>query len=318
MRAVSYLPLMATPTLKMAPADWLWIALLSVIWGGSFIFIELALTGFGPFTVVAIRLAVGAVLLILWLIASGRLPHLTRARIVAVAMMGLFNNAIPFSLLTWSQTELGAGLASIFNAMTPLFTILVAHLWTNDDRMTPSRLFALITGFAGVVVLMGGESLGELGGNLWAQLAALSSGIFYAIAGVYGRRVSRLGIGPDAAAAGQCLAGFVLAAPLAMVVDRPWTQPAPDPLAWGGILALAILSTALAYLIFFKVLARSGATNAALVTFMVPISAILMATSFLGERMTATQLAGMGLIFAGLAVADGRLAARLRGSKLRP
>ena len=308
---------MAAPTIRMAPADWLWIALLSVIWGGSFIFIELALTGFRTFTIVAIRLCVGAVLLIVWLVASGRFPHLTRERIVALALMGLFNNAVPFSLLTWSQTELGAGLASIFNAMTPLFTILVAHLWTSDDRITPSRLFALVTGFAGVVVLMGGESLSELGSNLWAQLAALTSGIFYAIAGVYGRRVSRLGIGPDAAAAGQCVAAFVLVAPLALFIDRPWTLAAPGAHAWGGILALGMLSTTLAYLIFFKVLARSGATNAALVTFLVPISAILMATTFLDERLTATQAAGMALIFAGLAVADGRLAAYLSRSRLK-
>ena len=307
---------MAAPTIRMAPADWLWIALLSVIWGGSFIFIELARTGCRTFTIVGIRLCIGAVLLVVWLIASGRFPIVTRERIVALALMGLFNNAVPFSLLTWSQTELSAGLASIFNAMTPLFTILVAHLWTSDDRITPSRLFALIAGFAGVVVLMGGESLSELGSNLSAQLAALSSGIFYAIAGVYGRRVSRLGISADAAAAGQCIAAFVLVVPLALFFDRPWTQAAPSAIAWGGILALAVLSTTLAYLIFFKVLARSGATNAALVTFLVPISAILMATTFLGERMTMTQLAGMALIFAGLAVADGRLAAFLRRFKL--
>ena len=307
---------MPAPTIRMAPADWLWIALLSMIWGGSFIFIKLALTGFQPLTIVAVRLAVGAVLLIAWLAVSGRIPTLTRDRCVAVAMMGLFNNAIPFTLLTWAQIELGAGFASIFNAMTPLFTILVAHLWTSDDRITPSRLFALMTGFAGVVVLMGGESLGGLGSILGAQFAALSSGIFYAIAGVYGRRVARLGLEPDAAATGQCIAAFVLIAPLALLVDRPWTQAAPDMVAWGGVLALAILSTTFAYLIFFKVLARSGATNAALVTFLVPLSAILMATIFLGERMTASQFAGMALIFAGLAVADGRLASYLRRPKL--
>lgn len=309
---------MAAPTIRMAPADWLWILLLSVIWGGSFIFIKLALTGFQPFSIVAIRLAIGAVLLVAWLVASGRVPVLTRERIVAVAAMGLLNNAVPFCLLTWAQTELGAGFASIYNAMTPLFTILVAHLWTNDDRITPSRLIALVTGFAGVVVMMGGESLSDIGSSLWAQFAALLSGIFYAIAGVFGRRVSRLGLAPDAAAAGQCIAAFVLIAPLALIVDRPWTRAAADAVAWSGVLALAVLSTAVAYLIFFKVLARSGATNAALVTFLVPLSAILMATVFLDERLSATQFAGMALIFAGLAVADGRLATYLHRSRLRP
>ena len=309
---------MANPNVKMASADWLWIALLSVIWGGSFIFIKLALTGFQPLSVVAIRLGIGTMLMGTWLVASGRIPHLTRDRVLAVAMMGFLNNAAPFILLTWAQTELTAGLASIFNAMTPLFTILVAHLWTSDDRITPSRLFALVTGFAGVVILMGGESLSDLGSSLWAQIAALSSGIFYALAGVYGRRISHLGIAPVAAAAGQFIAAFVLVAPLALVIDRPWTLAAPGAVAWGGILALAILSTAIAYLIFFKILARSGATNAALVTFLVPISAILMAVTFLDEILTVPQLAGMALIFAGLAVADGRLAGRLLRSKLRP
>ena len=126
-----------------------------------------------------------------------------------------------------------------------------------------------------------------------------------------------MGIGPDAATAGQCLAAFVIVTPLAAYFDRPWAQAAPGAAAWGGVLALAVLSTAVAYLIFFKVLARSGATNAALVTFLVPISAILLATVFLGERMTATHLAGMALIFAGLAVADGRLASRFARPKLR-
>ena len=309
---------MASPTIRMAPADWLWIVVLAAIWGGSFIFIELALTGFGPFALVTVRLAIGSVLLILWLIASGRFPQLTRERCAALVVMGLLNNAIPFSLLTWSQTELGAGLASIFNAMTPLFTILVAHVWTSDDRMTPSRLAALITGFAGVIVLMGGESLSELGSNLWPQLIALSSSVFYAIAGVYGRRVARMGLPPDAAAAGQCFAAFLWMLPVALIFDRPWEQPAPGWIAWGGLIALAVLSTSIGYLIFYKVLARSGATNAALVTFLVPVSAILLATTFLGEHMTASQWAGMALIFAGLAVADGRLAAYLRRSKLKP
>jgi drug/metabolite transporter (DMT)-like permease len=309
---------MASPTLKMVPADWPLIVLLAAIWGGSFIFIELALTGFSPFTLVTIRLAIGSALLIAWLIASGRFPRLTRERCRVLLFMGLTNNAIPFSLLTWSQTELGAGLASIFNAMTPLFTILVAHLWTSDDRISPSRLLALITGFAGVVVLMGGESLSELGSNLWAQLIALSSSVFYAIAGVYGRRVARLGLPPDAAAAGQCFAAFLLMTPVALVIDRPWAQAAPGWLAWGGLVSLAVLSTSFGYLIFYKVLARSGATNAALVTFLVPISAILLATTFLGERMSETQLGGMALIFTGLAVADRRLASLLAGFLRRP
>lgn len=302
----------------MAPVDWLWIVVLSAIWGGSFIFIELALTGFSPFTLVTVRLGIGAALLVAWLLASGRVPHLTLERCRVLLVMGLLNNAFPFSLLTWSQTEFGAGLASIFNAMTPLFTILVAHVWTSDDRITPSRLFALTIGFCGVVVLMGGESLSELGSNLWAQLVALASSIFYAIAGVYGRRVARLGLPPDAAAAGQCLAAFLIMIPVALIIDRPWASSMPNGLAWSGLVALAVLSTSVGYLIFYKVLARSGATNASLVTFLVPISAILLATTFLGERMTPTQLAGMALIFAGLAVADGRLFGRLAARRGRP
>ena len=302
---------MAAPTIRMAPADWLWILLLSVIWGGSFVFIELALAGFQPLGIVAIRLGLGAALLFAWLWATNRLPRFTRERCIAVCVMGLLSNAIPFFLLTWGQTGLGAGLASIFNATTPLFTILVAHLWSDDDKITPSRLIALATGLAGVVVLMGGESLRELGSSLPAQLAVLGAAIFYAISGVYGRRMFRMGLDPAAAAAGQFVAAFLLVAPLALALDRPWRLPLPDATAWGGVLALAILSTAIGYIIFYKVLARSGATNAMLVTFLSPVSAILLATAFLGERLNLTQAAGMTLIFAGLAVADGRLFARL-------
>jgi len=297
----------------MAPADWLWIALLSVIWGGSFIFIELALAGFHPFTLVAIRLGLGAALLIIWLGMSGRFPRLTRERIIVVAVLGLLNNAIPFSLIAWGQTGLGAGLASIFNATTPLFTILVAHLWSTDDKITASRLIALLTGLGGVIVLMGGERLSELGSGIAPQLAMLGAALSYAIAGVYGRRVARLGLDPAAASAGQFSIAFLMIAPVALLIDQPWTLPAPDAAAWASVLALAVLSTVFGYLIYFKVLARSGATNTMLVTFLSPVSAILLAVTFLGERMTLTQLGGMALIFIGLAVADGRIIGWLGG-----
>ncbi len=214
------------------------------------------------------------------------------------------------------QTHIAVGLASILNATTPLFTLVAAHLLTPDERMTSAKSLALSAGLAGVVVLIGPDLLLQSGPSQWGQIACLGAALSYALAGIYGRRFKSLGVGSMEAAAGQVTASTVLILPIMLIVDRPWMLPAfPSVTTWAALTALAFLSTALAYVLYFRILAVAGATNLLLVTFMIPPMAILLGAAFLDERLTPRHFAGMALIGVGLAVIDGRLGRVLRPAK---
>ncbi len=212
---------------SLGPKQWLLLIALSVLWGGSFFFVGVAVGGLPPFTIVALRVAIAAAALFLVLRLTG--IHFPRNREVwfAFAVMGLINNAIPFSLIVWGQTRIASGLASILIATTPFFVVLVAHFLTDDEKITRARLAGLLIGFAGVIVIIGPSFLGELGANALAQLAVVGAAISYAFAGVYGRRFQRMGVSPLVTANGQLIASSAMLIPLALLVDRPWTLPAP-------------------------------------------------------------------------------------------
>jgi len=231
--------------------------------------------------------------------------------------MGLLNNAIPFTLFVVAQSTIGSGLAAILNATTPIFGVVVAHLVTRDERLTPSRMAGVLLGVAGVAVMVGPSALGGLGRDLGAQLACLGAAVSYACAGVYGRRFPRLGLAPAATAAGQLSASTLLILPLALLIDRPWMLPVPGPTVFAAVLGLALASTAFAYVLYFRILALAGATNLLLVTFLIPVSAILLGVVGLGEVLLPRQVAGMALIGCGLAAIDGRLPDRLRAALRR-
>ena len=225
--------------------------------------------------------------------------------------MGLLNNAIPFSLIVWGQTQIASGLASILNATTPLFTVLVAHVLTADERLSKGRIVGVLLGLAGVVALIGPQALVGLGQDVLAQLAILGAALSYAFASIFGRRFKRMGVPPLATATGQVTASSVLLLPVALIVDRPWTLPSPALPVWAAIIGLALLATALAYILFFRILASAGAVNLMLVTFLIPVSAILLGMAFLGESLAPMDFIGMALIGLGLAAIDGRLASLL-------
>jgi drug/metabolite transporter (DMT)-like permease len=226
--------------------------------------------------------------------------------------MGLLNNAVPFCLVVWGQSHIASGLAAILNATTPISTVAVAHLLTHDEKITANRSLGVAIGFFGVVILIGPDSLKGLGADVLAQVAVLAAAVFYAFAGVYGRRFKLMGIDPILTATGQVTASAIVLFPAALLVDHPWTLTTPALPVWEAIVGSAMLSTALGYVLYFRILATAGATNLLLVTFLIPVSAIIMGTFGLGERLDARHFAGLAFIGAGLAAIDGRLLALFR------
>jgi len=301
--------------LSLSATDWLLLVFLSILWGGSFFFAKIAVDELPPLTLALGRVGIAAALLA---VLAGRAGLISLARAwPAFAVLGLLNNVIPFTLIFWGQTHIPSGLASIFNATTPIFTALIAHFATRDEKLDAAKLVGVTTGFVGVMAMLGPEVLGDIGVGVWAQLACLVAAVSYAVAGIWGRRLAHLPA--VTVAAGQLIAASVMLAPLAMLVDRPWRLAMPSPAALAALLALAVLSTALAYVIYFRILARAGATNLLLVTFLIPVSAILLGTAVLGERLAPHHFAGMAIIAVGLAAIDGRparIVARAMRTKL--
>lgn len=298
---------------SMTPWQWGMLLVLSVLWGGSFFFIGVAVKELPPLTVVAARLAVAAIALYAIARFTGTMMPRGLKMWLGFAWLGLLNNIVPFSLFAWGQTHISGGLASILNATTPLFTVLVAHMLTRDEKMTPGHLVGAVIGLVGVAAMIGSDGASVFNSNVVAQLACLGASLSYAFAGVYGRRFS--GISPMAAATAQLTASAVLMLPVVLIVDQPWALPAPS---WGAVAAIvsqALFSTALAFVLFFHILATAGATNVALVTFLNPITAIVLGAAFLSERLEMAHVAGMAVIGIGLAFIDGRLVKNLRRSR---
>lgn len=224
--------------------------------------------------------------------------------------MGALNCVLPFSLISWGESQIASGLASIINATTPMFTVLIAHLSTADERITSNRLAGIVLGVLGVGLLMGPAALTAINLTSLAQLACVAAAICYACAAVYGRRFQRLGLSPLVASTGQIAAATVLSAPLALIFDKPWLHPPTLSIGgWGALLGIAILSTVLAYVLYFRVLASAGATNVLLVTLLTPASALLLGSLVLKEHIALTSVFGMLLIFSGLVAIDGRFRA---------
>jgi drug/metabolite transporter (DMT)-like permease len=274
---------------SMTDMQWVMLVSLSILWGGSFFFTAIAIKELPSFTIVTVRVGLAAAILNAMVCFMGlRLP--TDGRVwTAFFGMGLLNNAIPFSLIVWGQTHIGSGLASILNATTPLWTVIIAHFSTTDEKMTSPRLLGVVVGFTGVVVMIGPEPLARLGDDVMAQLAVLAAALSYAFAGVFGRRFAQMGIVPMLTAAGQVSASALILIPVALVVDQPWRLEAPSLHAWAALIGIAALSTALAYVLYFQILRVAGATNLLLVTFLIPVSAIVLGSTILGEKLDPRQ-----------------------------
>ncbi len=286
--------------------EWALLLVLSLLWGGSFFFVGVAVAELPPLTIVALRVALAALGLWCVLLVLGLKPPREARVWLAFLCMGTINNVIPFSLIVWGQTQIASGLASILNATTPLFTVVVATCLLTDERATPLKVAGVTIGFLGVVVMIGLPA--STTATPWLpQVAILGAALSYAFGGVYGRRFKTLGVHPIMTATGQVTASGLIMLPLALTLEGSEALTTAGAASWGAILGLALFSTSLAYIIYFRLLATAGATNLLLVTLLVPASAILLGVMFLNESITLKQLAGLGLIALGLSAIDGRL-----------
>jgi drug/metabolite transporter (DMT)-like permease len=285
--------------------EWAMLVTLSVLWGGSFFFAEIALESLPPLTIVTLRVGLAAITL--WLVVLAlKLPIPNSPPIwIAFLTMGLLNNVLPFSLIVWGQSQISSGLAAILNATAPLFGVIVAGILLRDESATPLKITGVVIGFAGVIVMMDLSSIAT--SSLLAQLAILAAALSYACASVYGRRFKATGLNPILVAAGQVTGSTLLLLPIALWVDGNDPYANMPAQVWAAIISLAMFSTAAAYILYFKLLASAGATNILLVTLLVPVSAILLGWLFLEESLQTPHIIGMAMIALGLSAIDGRL-----------
>jgi drug/metabolite transporter (DMT)-like permease len=293
----------------MSAQSWLLLLALATLWGGSFFFFKILAAALPPLTVVLARVGLGALMLNAWIVVrGGRMPRdmrLWRQFIV----MGILNNVIPFALFVTAEREISSGLAAILNATTPMFTVLVAHGLTRDEKLTGERFAGVLAGFCGVAVLIGPQAFAGLGhDSLASQIACLGAALSYAFAAIYGRRFR--GLDPVKVATGQVSGSTLVLIPLVLAIDRPWTLPMPGIAIWAAMIAIALLCTALAYILFFRILAQAGASNVALVTLLLPFAAMALGALFLGEQVPLRAVSGLVLIGLGFALIDGRLLRR--------
>ena len=297
---------------EMTGREWAILLFLAVIWGGAFLFIGIAVRHVEPLTYVWLRLTIAAGAMWLFLKLRGGKLGLPREVWGSILLLALLNNALPFTLFGWGQTHIASGLASILNATTPIWGVLVAHLFTQDERMSPRKVAGVLLGFGGVATMIGPTLLADVGTDALAQLACIMASLSYAIAAVWARRFRRMGLSPLSVTTGQLSAGALIMLPMAIFIDQPWTQPLPPLSAWAAIAALAVFCTALGYVLYFRLIDSAGATNALLVTLLVPPFAILFGSLFLDEVLAPQDFAGLALIALGLAAIDGRVLRKLR------
>lgn len=296
----------------MTAREWTLLVALAVLWGAGYPLLTVAVREFPPLTLTLLRVALAAMMLHVIIRAMGlRLPA-DRESWTMFTGQAFLNNIIPFSLISWGQLYVPGGVTSVLVASTPFFTVIAAHYFTSDEKMTPLRVSGVLLGMAGVATIIGPAAFTHFGIDVFGELAIVGAAISYTIAGLYGRRAGARGIAPIATATGMLTMSTLIMLPIALIIDRPWGLAPPSIEAWLCLIAIALPSTALGYLIFFRILASAGATNIMLVTFLLPVTAVLLGVTWLGERLEYRHFAGMALIALGLSAIDGRVWQRCR------
>lgn len=292
----------------MSAHDWAMLILLGALWGGSFFFARVAVAEIPPLNLVLFRVGLAALALHLYLAVAGPSFRLALPMAGSFVALALLNNIIPFSLMFAGQTELGAGAASILNATTPFWTMMLANVMTDDEKLSWNKLAGIGLGLAGTAVMIGPGLVANLGGPAWAKLALIGTAVSYSFAALYARRFSRLP--PQIVATGQLTASTIIMIPVVLLTHGTAGLFSASAPVWAAVLALAILATSVGYILYFSLIRSAGATNTSLVTLIVPVSAMLLGALFLGERLETFELAGMALIGIGLLIVDGRFRRR--------
>ncbi len=292
----------------MSARNWGLLLLLALLWGSSFFFYKVLVAVLPPITVVLGRVGIAAIAMNLWLAAQGRPLPFSGRLWLRFLLLGFLNSSLPFFLIAWGETRISSGLASILNATTPIFMVAVAHWGTEDERLSTGKAIGIALGILGVIVLVGPSALGG-GGTVWGEVAVIGASCAYAFGGVYSRRFKD--ISPLKAATGQMTGATILLLPLSLLLDKPWTLPVPQAGVWAAWLAIALVNTALAYVVYYRMVVTVGVTFISLVTFLIPVIALFLGAAFLEEVISWQALAGMAIIALGLAATDERLFKRL-------
>jgi drug/metabolite transporter (DMT)-like permease len=289
------------------------LVLLSIFWGGSFFFVEIALRGFQPFALVFLRVTIATVILVVVVYIRGQRMPTSLKTWGAYVVMGTLNNTIPFCLIVWGQTRIDSGVASILNATTPIFTVLLAHFLTSDEHLTVHKLMGVLIGFFGVYLMMSPELKNGFSWRGLGQIAILGAAISYSFAGIFGKRFKNES--PMVTSTGMLICSTIMMAPLA-IFSGSLGASVLSMQAIAAVIGIAAISTSMAYLLYFRILASAGATNVLLVTFLIPVSALLLGIGVLGEVVRGLEYVGMGCIFMGLIVIDGRALKRMGMEKV--
>jgi drug/metabolite transporter (DMT)-like permease len=289
-------------------ADWLIFLALGLMWGSSYLFIKIAVNDFGTFTLVALRLAVGAALLWTVIKVSGQKIPREASAYRHLLVMAILNIALPFALITWAERGVDSSLAAILTSVVPLFAVILAPLFIADEPLRINGIVGLSIGFVGVVVLTG-AGLGAGNSNLLGEIALLGASLSYAAGAVYARRNIR-GLAPMIPAVFQVSFAFVISGALALVLEHPWTVR-PDLAAVGAIVWLGLLGSGLAYLAFFRLLGHWGATRTTGVAYLLPIVGIVLGFVVLSEPIDARTIVGTALVIVGLALVNSRYGQQL-------
>jgi drug/metabolite transporter (DMT)-like permease len=276
------------------------LLLLSALWGGSFVFIKVAVDTIPPATVAFARQAVAVAALLAIVYARGESLRAPRAVWLAYIAIGILGNTVPFVLIHWAETKVDSGLTAILMSTAPLFTMALAHVWTSDERLTPTKILGILVGLCGIVVLVGWHALSNFGTAVIAELAVTLAALGYAFTNVASHVYLR-GIPATTLGAGMLLAGTISALPASLIFDAPW-RLAPSPGSMAAVLALGLVATAAGYVVFFRLVITVGATFAALSNYLVPVLAIVAGAIFLAERPSLQSGLALVLILGGVAL----------------
>ena len=287
------------------------LILLAGLWGPSFLFIKVAVAEIPPLTLVLGRVGIAAVLLTLFLYVQGK--SLPRSRTIwrHLAVMGLVHNTIPFVLFGWGEQYIDSALASILNGTTPLFTIVLAHYFASNDRLTPLKLIGVLIGFAGLLLLITPSLTDGLQVTTLGLLAVALAAALYGVAIVYSRN-NLIGLPPLVAPAGQMIMATIYLLPLSLLVDRPFAlPPLSSPVVW-SMVALGVLGTAVAFVVYYRLLETAPASYVSMTTYIIPVFGVILGVLVLGEQLTWHAYAGFALILLGVMIVNGLLKLKLK------